>query len=568
MSIVTKKISEFTTVSPTSADYLLGNQYGITNTVRVSAIAEIAKNVTMNSIVNDTNTKNTLITQLTGDFIKKPSPPPAEDIPGQVLTYGNGGKWNVSLLRDQINYIVPSGPVDRLGKQQGHWIAYGVWIGKDGKVYGFGGQEYRMLDATDSNRPVEHSATIRFWDNGNEDYLFNHPTVKVTQVQFGGYQTCALLSDGTVWIDGYNGIYNGFGVVSDPGVFTYGFKKVTFADGAIIKELWMNSSNDGNGTECYAAISTTNNLYTWGANAYGQCGTGGTTTVYTPTKITKTGMVGNVSKVSIAGGNNGTAINIVAITTDGNVWVAGYNGYGQLGTGDKVTKNTGFVQARINSTTFLTNAKDIGFTPWAANCNRYIILNDGTLWGCGYNAWGQLGDNNTTESTYFKRVGSLTGVTKMVASGYAGTGIVCTALTTSGAVYTWGYNAHGAIGNGNTTDQKTPYLVNSSGATDIFCHCGFNTGHVTGYLKNKHLYSSGYRAFTQPDSPDVQSTHYPAHVDNVKDAWFLAGGGNPYGDHQSTIVLTEDGHMYGWGVSQWYSLGATNQNVYSPVRLT
>jgi hypothetical protein len=47
MPIVTKKISEFTTVSPTSADFLLGNQYGETHTVRISAIAEIAKNVTI-----------------------------------------------------------------------------------------------------------------------------------------------------------------------------------------------------------------------------------------------------------------------------------------------------------------------------------------------------------------------------------------------------------------------------------------------------------------------------------------------------------------------------------------
>jgi DnaJ-class molecular chaperone len=49
MPIVTKKISEFTTVTPTSADFLLGNQNGETHTVCVSAIAEIAKNVTINN---------------------------------------------------------------------------------------------------------------------------------------------------------------------------------------------------------------------------------------------------------------------------------------------------------------------------------------------------------------------------------------------------------------------------------------------------------------------------------------------------------------------------------------
>jgi len=568
MSIVTKKISEFTTVPATSADFLLGNQNGTTNTIRISAIAEISKRVTLNSIATEPNTKNTLISQLTGDFIRTPEMPPAEDLDGQVLTYQNGGKWGVSLLQDQIKYVVPSGPVDRLGRQQGNYVAFGVWVAKDRKVYGYGCQDYYTLESTNNSRPIDNPAVMRFWDTDNQDYLYTHPTVTVTDLQFSRYQICALLSDGTVWINGYNGIFNGFGVATDPGKYTYGFKKVIFADGASIKTIWMNSSNDANKCECYAAISTTNELYTWGANDFGQCGVNGTTTVYQPTKIVKTGISGKVSKVSIAGGNNGTGINTMVITDDGNVWVAGYNAYGQLGTGDKVTKNTGFIQARTNSTTFLTNAKDIGFGPWSSNCDRYVILNDGTLWGAGYNAWGQLGDGGTTESTYFKRVGSITGVTKMVASGYSGTGIVCTALTTSGQVYTWGYNAHGAIGNGNTTNQTTPYLAETSGATNIFCHCGFNTGHVTGYLKNKHLYSSGYRAFTEPDGGDTQSTHYPAHVDNVKDVLFMSGGGSPYGDNQSTLVLTEDGNLYGWGVSQWYSLGATNQHVYSPIKLT
>lgn len=569
MSIVTKKISEFTTVPATSADFLLGNQNGTTNTIRISAIAEISKRVTLNSIATEPNTKNTLISQLTGDFIKIPSPPAAEDIDGQVLTYQNGGKWGVGLIKDQINYIVPSGPVDRLGRLQGHYIAYAGYIGKDRKVYGFGGQQYNMIDSTNSNRPIDRAGMIRFWDDDNGDYLFNRPTVTVLDVQFGGFQTSALLSDGSVWISGYNGIYNGFGVATDPGLYTYGFKRVVFADGATIKHLCMNSSNDGNTPECYAAISTSNDLYTWGSNAFGQCGTNGTTTVYTPTKITKTGIAGKVSKVSIAGGNNGTGINTLVITDDGNVWVAGYNGYGQLGTGDKVNKNAGFVQARTNSTTFLTNARDIGFVPWAARSQRYVILNDGTLWAAGDNSWGQLGDGSTTDSSYFKRVGTMTGIIKMVASGAGpGYGIVCTALTSSGQVYTWGYNAHGAIGNGNTTNQTTPFLAESSGATNIFCHCGFNAGHVTGYLKNKRLYSSGYRAFTSKEATDIQSTHYPAHVNNVKDVMFLPGGESPHGSNQSTLVLTEDGHIYGWGVSQWYSLGPTNQHVYTPVRLT
>jgi hypothetical protein len=569
MPIVTKKISEFTTNSPTSADYLLGNQSGETHTFRISAIAEIAKNVTIDNIGTSADTRNNLVSKLSGDFIRVPDPSPAEDIPGQVLTYQNGGKWGVGMIKDQFNYIFPSGPVDRLGKQQGNYVAFGVWIGKNRKVYGYGCQHYHTLDATNNNNSIENPAVMRFWDTDNGDYLYTHPTVTVTDVQFGRFQVCALLSDGTVWINGYNGIYNGFGVASDPGKYTYGFKKVLFADGASIKAISMNSSNDGNGPECYAAISTTNELYTWGGNAFGQCGVNGTTTVYQPTKIVKTGISGNVSKVSMAGGNNGTGINCLVITNDGNVWVAGYNGYGQLGTGDKVTKNTGFIQARTNSTTFLTNARDIGFVPWAARAQRYVILNDGTLWGAGDNSWGQLGDGTTTDSFYFKRIGTITGVVKMVASGAGpGYGIVCTALTNIGQVYTWGYNAHGAIGNGNTTNQTTPYLAETSGATDIFCHCGFNSGHVTGYLKNKHLYSSGYRAFTEPDGGDVQSTHYPAHIDNVKDVLFMSGGGEPYGSNQSTLVLTEDGNLYGWGVSQWNSLGSTNQNFYCPLKLT
>ena len=68
----------------------------------------------------------------------------------------------------------------------------------------------------------------------------------------------------------------------------------------------------------------------------------------------------------------------------GNLWVCGYNNYGQLGQND-TTNRSSLVQIPGS---------------WLnAACGYYhtlMIKSDNTLWACGANGQGQLGQNDTT----------------------------------------------------------------------------------------------------------------------------------------------------------------------------
>jgi alpha-tubulin suppressor-like RCC1 family protein len=71
-------------------------------------------------------------------------------------------------------------------------------------------------------------------------------------------------------------------------------------------------------------------LWAWGRNTNGQLGNGSTTSTSSPVQI---GVLTNWS-LAVGGSNNYSA----AIKTDGTLWTWGANGFGQLGTGN--TTNT------------------------------------------------------------------------------------------------------------------------------------------------------------------------------------------------------------------------------------
>jgi alpha-tubulin suppressor-like RCC1 family protein len=100
---------------------------------------------------------------------------------------------------------------------------------------------------------------------------------------------------------------------------------------------------------------------------------------------------------TIAAGSN----HIMALKTDGTVWVCGNNSYGQLGLGDYSSRNR-FTQVPIYDA-------DQIFT---GDASSFIKLKDGTVWGTG-NAWGQLGLGTKNAMVDFTRVPFLDDVTQI-----------------------------------------------------------------------------------------------------------------------------------------------------------
>lgn len=184
------------------------------------------------------------------------------------------------------------------------------------------------------------------------------------------------------------------------------------------------------------ALMADQSIRCWGANAYGQIGIGNTTAQKTPVTINVGGAVADVT----AGYNN-----TCALLVDGTVKCWGANNYYQLGNVGTANRTTPF-----EITGYTGTAKQVktgsGFT-----C---VLNTDGNIQCIGLNLNGRLGDGTTgTTSTPKKTfVTALISDVKMMDSGIT----TNCAVTNGNAVYCWGDNTYGNVGDGTTTDRATP----------------------------------------------------------------------------------------------------------------
>ena len=196
-------------------------------------------------------------------------------------------------------------------------------------------------------------------------------------VSAGEAHTMAILNDGTLWATGMNmygqlgtgdtvqhrsfvqiGTDNTWKTISAGGVFTLGIKQ--------------------NGT-----------LWAWGFNGDGELGTGTTTdTFHTPVQI------GTATDwVMVSGGFEFS----LAMKSDGTIWATGFNGNGQLGISSTTTKDSLFTKiGSANDWKYIAAGASFGFG----------IKNNGTLWGWGFNSYGQLGTTPVVPVAAIGRIGN------------------------------------------------------------------------------------------------------------------------------------------------------------------
>ena len=142
-------------------------------------------------------------------------------------------------------------------------------------------------------------------------------------------------------------------------------------------------------------------LWGCGRNTEGQLGLGDTTNRKTFTEITTN--ADNVKSVYCGG------YHTFILENDGTLWGTGRNSNGQLGLGDGNNRTT--------FTEITTNVDDIK----TINCGEYytfILKNDGTLWSCGENDYGQLGLGDKTSKTTFTKITTNTDDIKSVCCGF------------------------------------------------------------------------------------------------------------------------------------------------------
>ena len=162
----------------------------------------------------------------------------------------------------------------------------------------------------------------------------------------------------------------------------------------------------------------------WGDNDFGQLGDESTRSHSIPLPVS--GLSSGMSSIS-AGDTHACAT-----TSSGKVYCWGYNSSGQLGTSSSSVRGSS-TPLQISG---VTNAKAVSCGP-ATSCT---LSNSGYVQCYGTPNGGVSISQGASQVT--------------VGSWYA-----C-ALSTTGKAYCWGKNAYGQLGNGTTTDSTNPVLVN------------------------------------------------------------------------------------------------------------
>ena len=261
------------------------------------------------------------------------------------IWWGTGGQTDMPTP-----YVYPAGyRLDTNVRQVSMGMNHLVYVKNDNTMWVYGENDHGQLGS------------------GNNNNLYT-PTQRLTGVAYaaaGDNLTVCVKTDGSVWACGFNSYGQvGNNSTSDQKTLTQVLTGVytvsTFGDHVM-------------------AVKNNGTLWAWGRNDYGQLGNGNTTNQKKAVQV-----MTDVAQVSAGMYHTGV------IKTDGTLWFAGNNWRGCFGNGS----TSGYSAA--NSTFTQTPGTFV-----AVNCgsnSTAVCAPTGQLYVAGYNSYGQLGNGSTAGS--------------------------------------------------------------------------------------------------------------------------------------------------------------------------
>ena len=179
----------------------------------------------------------------------------------------------------------------------------------------------------------------------------------------------------------------------------------------------------------------------WGNGLNGQLGNSARSSVYSPIQL------GSSSWAAVGAGPSFS----MAIRTDGALFTWGYNFDGYLGINLGGTGSDRSSPVQVGTSSWTSVA---GFTT-----HTLAIRIDGALFAWGYNYYGELGDQTIFSRSSPVQIGTSSwSFVKSCPSSNASSG----AIRLDGALFMWGQNNYGQLGDGTTITKSSPVQIGSS----------------------------------------------------------------------------------------------------------
>ncbi len=267
--------------------------------------------------------------------------------------------------------------------------------------------------------------------------------------------------------------------------------------------------------------------WSWGYNAQGNLGNNNTNNTSSP--------------VSVVGGfTDWTDINTsgrhtLGVRTNGTAWAWGCDQRGQLG--DNTTSNASSPTSVVG-----------GFTDWSSvssGTNHSLGLRvSGSVWGWGCNQCGVIGDNTITDkSSPVSTVGGFSDWCQ-ISTGQNHSA----AVRTGGAVWAWGRNLCGQLGDNATTNKSSPISV-VGGFTD-WCQVSVAGSHSLAVRTGGTAWAWGDNTAGRLGDNTTTASSSPVSVVGSFMNWCQISAGLTH-----SLALRNSGSVWAWGCNNCGQLG-------------
>ncbi len=276
------------------------------------------------------------------------------------------------------------------------------------------------------------------------------------------------------------------------------------------------------------ALKSDGTVWAWGGNDHGQLGDNSTKDRTAPVQVRgETLELSDIIDISASDDHS------LALKSDGTVWAWGSNKDGQLGDKTGANRSTFAIQVSELSEVIAVSA---------GVKHSLALKKDGDVWAWGSNKYGQLGDNSTTDRPTPVKVSDISDVIAVSAGAFHSL-----ALKSDGAVWAWGSNTKGQLGDGTTTGRQIPVEV--SGLSDVAAVSAGNEYNLALKSDGTAVWAWGANAKGQLGDGTTTNQHTPAEIPGFSDVTAVSAGA------EHSLALKKDGTIWAWGSNSDGRLG-------------